>query len=215
MEMQCKITPMLYAESVLPESMIFQNGAANQVRPIVFYVYLIQTEGRAILVDAGCETMPDFDMKNFIGPVKALSNMGIRPEEITDLILTHAHHDHIECTKYFTKAAVYIQKDEYEEGKSYIQESAFVHTFDESYTVWENGEAFVRIQKIGGHTKGSCIVEIRDAGKTFVIAGDECYARECLEKQIPTGCSYCLEKSRWFVEEYSKPDYTVLLCHDQ
>ena len=77
----------------------------------VVQVYLIQTEGRAILVDAGCETMPDFDMKNFIGPVKALSNMGIRPEEITDLILTHAHHDHIECTKYFTKAAVYIQKE--------------------------------------------------------------------------------------------------------
>ena len=66
MKMQCKITPVLYAESVLPESMIFQNGAANQVRPIVFYLYLIQTEGRAILVDAGCETMPDFDMKNFI-----------------------------------------------------------------------------------------------------------------------------------------------------
>ena len=95
------IIPIDYGKSLLPESWIFENGAENKFRPIVFRVYLIRTENRLILVDAGCETMPGFDMKDFIGPIKALRNIGISLEEITDLIITHAHHDHIECAKYF------------------------------------------------------------------------------------------------------------------
>lgn len=86
-EKKCRILPVQYARSVLSESMIFENGAADRVRPILFCVYLIQTQDRKILVDAGCETMPGFDMKDFIGPVKALNKLGVCPEEITDLFL--------------------------------------------------------------------------------------------------------------------------------
>ena len=118
-----EIIPINYGKSVLPENMIFQNGAEDKVRPIVFTVYLIKTENRLILADAGCETMPGFVMTDFIGPVKALNNIGISPEEITDLIITHAHHDHIECAKYFKNAVIYIQKDEYETGKGYLSEN--------------------------------------------------------------------------------------------
>mgnify|MGYP002748365553 CR=1 FL=1 len=82
------IIPIDYGKSVLSESMIFENGAKNKFRPIIFRVYLIRTENRLILVDAGCETMPDFDMRDFIGPVKALCYIGISPEKITDLIIT-------------------------------------------------------------------------------------------------------------------------------
>ena len=90
-----EIIPIEYGKSVLPESMIFENGVEDKVRPIVFMVYLIKTENRLILVDAGCETMPGFVMTDFIGAVKALENIGVQPEKITNLIITHAHHDHI------------------------------------------------------------------------------------------------------------------------
>ena len=99
-----------YGKSVLPESWIFENGAENKFRPIVFRVYLIKTENRLILVDSGCETMPGVDMTDFIGPIKALCNIGISPEEITDLIITHTHRDHTECAEYFKNAVIYIQK---------------------------------------------------------------------------------------------------------
>ena len=205
------IIPIDYGKSVLPESMIFQNGAGNKFRPIVFRVYLIRTENRLILVDAGCETMPDFDMRDFIGPVKALNNIGISPEEITDLIITHAHHDHIECAKYFKNAVTYIQKDEYEAGKGYLAENLNIRTFDEEMLICYG----IKAVKIGGHSKGSSIVEITDADKKYVIAGDECYMRDCLAKQIPTGVSYNPEKSRAFIKKYGKGEYTVLLCHDE
>ena len=205
------IIPIDYGKSVLPESMIFQNGAGNKFRPIIFRVYLIRTENRLILVDAGCETMPGFVMTDFIGTVKALRNIGISPEEITDLIITHAHHDHIECAKYFKNAVIYIQKDEYEAGKGYLSENLNIRTFDEEMLICYG----IKAVKIGGHSKGSSIVEITDADKKYVIAGDECYMRDCLTKQIPTGVSYNPEKSRAFIQKYGKGGYTVLLCHDE
>ena len=108
-----KIITLDYAKSKLPESMIFPFGEKSKSRDIAFKVFLIKENEKLILVDAGCETMPGFDMKDFIGPVTALKNIGISPKEITDVIITHAHHDHIECVKYFENAVIHIQKDEY------------------------------------------------------------------------------------------------------
>ena len=205
------IIPIEYGKSVLPESWIFENGAENKIRPIVFKVYLIRTENRLILVDAGCETMPGFDMKDFIGPIKALNNIGISPEEITNVIITHAHHDHIECAKYFKNAALYIQKDEYESGKEYLTENSNIGTFEKEMQICVG----IKAVKIGGHSKGSSIVEITDSDNKYIIAGDECYLRDCLAKQIPTGSSYNPEKSRDFVKKYGNGEYTVFLCHDE
>lgn len=206
-----EIIPIEYDKSVLPESMIFQGGAEDKFRPIVFMIYLIKTEKQLILVDAGCETMPGFDMRDFIGPVKALEKIDIKPDDITDVIITHSHHDHIECVSRFKNAVIYIQRDEYESGKDYLAEGMNIKLFDDEMQVFDG----VRAVKIGGHSKGSCIVEVTDDKKTYIISGDECYLRECLDKKIPTGTSYCPEKSREFIEKYSSGEYTVLLCHDK
>ena len=154
--------------------------------------------------------MPGFDMKDFIGPIKALNNIGISPEEITDVIITHAHHDHIECAKYFKTAALYIQKAEYEAGKGYLAENLNIRIFDEEMQICVG----IKAVKIGGHSKGSSIVEITKQDNTYIIAGDECYMRDCLTRQIPTGRAYDREKSRAFIQKYGKGGYTVLLCHD-
>lgn len=205
------IIPIKYGESVLSESMIFKNGSPEKFRHIDFIIYLIKHNQKYILADAGCETMPGFEMHNFIGPVKALENEGITPEMITDVIITHAHHDHIECTKYFTNANIHIQEIEYENGKSYIPKHFHVNTFDKEYALCSH----IQIIKIGGHSVGSCIVKIDCNGKKFIIVGDECYLRECIDRKIPTGASYNTENSEKFIEEYSKSKYNILLCHDK
>lgn len=206
-----EIIPIEYGKSVLSESMIFQGGAEKNFRPIVFMIYLIKTQDKLILVDAGCETMPDFDMHEFIGPIKALEKFGITPEDITDVIITHSHHDHIECVSKFKNAVIYIQRDEYESGKNYFAENMNIALFNDDVQICSDVKAI----KIGGHSKGSCIVEITVHEKKYIIAGDECYLRECLDKKIPTGSSYCPEKSRKFIEKYTNEKYTVLLCHDK
>jgi glyoxylase-like metal-dependent hydrolase (beta-lactamase superfamily II) len=206
-----EIIPVEYGRSVLAESMIFQGGAEDIFRPIVFMIYLIKVQDRLILADAGCETMPGFDMHDFIGPVKALEKMNIKPEDITDVIITHSHHDHVECVSRFKNAVIYIQRDEYESGRRYFSEGMSVRLFDDEIQICPDVKAI----KIGGHTKGSCIVEIGENREKYIIAGDECYMRECLDKRIPTGSSYCPKKSREFIEKYSGSEYTVMLCHDK
>lgn len=190
--------------------MCFINGDKDKMRDIVFKIYLVKTGEKLILVDAGCETMPNFVMENFIGTVKALENINITPEEITDVIITHAHHDHIECVKYFENAVIHIQQDEYEKGRKYIPDGFKVNVFEEEFVLTPN----IKIIKIGGHTQGSCVVEVED-GKTYIIAGDECYLRECLTDKIPTGSSFDKEASKNFIEKYSDKKYTVLLCHNE
>lgn len=206
-----KITPIKYGESFLRDSQVFCNGSRDKLLKIDFIVYLTEFDNRLILIDAGCETMPGFDMKDFIGSVKALENKGFLPESITDIIITHSHHDHIECVKYFKNAVVHIQKDEYDEGIKYIPDDMQVNIFDDRYSICDN----IEIIKIGGHTKGSCIVELKSEEKLYVIIGDECYMRENLIKKIPTGTSYCPEKSSEFISRYSNGKYNILLSHDK
>lgn len=205
------IIPIKYAESTLPESMIFENGAKDILRPISFIIYLIESQGKRILVDAGCETMPGFDMRRFVSPISALKDIGISPNYITDLIITHAHHDHIECAKYFESALIHIQSEEYVQGKRYLPENTYVNIFEDRYSITPE----VTVVKIGGHTNGSCVVEVSSEENVYVIVGDECYSRECIYRQIPTGSSKQPEKSKGFIEKYSDTNYKLLFCHDE
>lgn len=200
-----------YADSFLGEDQIFLGGSKEKQRPIIFGIYLIKTENRLILVDAGCETMPGFCMKNFISPALALKQQqGIDSADITDVILTHAHHDHAAAVALFKNAVIHIQRDEYINAKKYIPQDMRVKIFDSEKTV---AEGIIAV-KIGGHTKGSCIVTAEFQGGLWVICGDECYSRENLLNKIPTGSSFNIQKSKEFVEKYSKPQYKTLLCHD-
>lgn len=204
-----EVIPIDYGKSVLAESMVFQNGAEDKFLPIIFRIYLIKTENKYILVDAGCRTMPGFVMEDFIGPVAALEKIGITTDMITDVIITHSHHDHIECADDFKNAKIFIQKDEYESGKNYLENNTEISLFDDEAEICDG----VKSVKIGGHAKGSCVVEIAD--QKTVIVGDECYKRACFEKKIPTGASYCIENSKNFLKKYGDGSYKILLCHDE
>lgn len=208
--MVLEIKPVVYGQSWLPESMAFENGAKDREVPIDFIIYYICTEDRHILVDAGCDTLPGFDMRNHIGPVEALKRCGIHADMITDVLITHAHHDHIDGVRHFKNATVCIQKAEYAKGKKYIPEGRNLRLFEEVLCLCEG----VGMKRIGGHTSGSCIVTVTMGGKRYIICGDECYVGRCLQEKIPTGASCCKEKSRAFIETYGKSEYTALLCHE-
>ncbi len=96
-----EIIPVEYGKSYLSESMIFQNGAADKFKPIVFKIFLIKTGKKLILLDAGCVTMPGFEMTDFVDSVKELEKYNVNPDDITDVVITHSHHDHIEYINFF------------------------------------------------------------------------------------------------------------------
>ncbi len=199
-----------YGDTTLPESSILPGGDPHRAVPIIFSVFLVQTEKKRILVDAGCETMPGFVMHNFTTPMAVLREHGVAAEEITDVVITHAHHDHVECVKYFPRATVHIQEDEYRIGSEYLKENTIVRPFAESVVVDEGVTAI----RVGGHSVGSCVVECEWNGRIHVLCGDECYTFSNLKQRIPTASTVSPDNSRRFIETYTQPQYTCLLCHD-
>lgn len=205
-----ELTAIPYAESDLPEKMAFSGGREDQTHPIVFVIYCIRLGDRTVLVDPGCDTLPGFQMRSFILPVEALAQKGITPESVTDIIITHAHHDHIDAVRHFPGSTVHIQRGEYAAGRRYIPESCPVNLFEDSTLIADR----IRVERVGGHTHGSCVVCLPGEDITWVLCGDECYLQESLEKQLPVGSSKNPEKSRAFVKKYANPKYRVLVCHD-
>ena len=175
--------------------------------PISFAFYLIQTNGRNILVDVGYNDGAGFVRRRFCKPVEVLKSYGLQPEEITDVVITHAHHDHLEAIGAYKNAVIYIQENEYQAGLGIIPTEAKVCRFKTEYPLCYG----VTLKKIGGHSKGSSIVICDLDDKQYALCGDECYVKSCLTHRIPTESSCNPVLSKAFVLEYSKSQY-VLFC---
>lgn len=205
-----EILRIQYAESTLPECWVFSGGDRGKKVPIVFSIFLVCTECKKVLIDAGCETMPGFEMKNFKSPVCVLEEKGIAATEITDVVITHAHHDHIECVKYFKNATIHIQEDEYQSGRKYLSENPFISTFVDEAEL----DDCLKIVRIGGHSKGSSVAECKIDGKIYVLCGDECYSLSNIRNRVATASTCSPENSMAFIEKYTQTPYECLLCHD-
>jgi len=199
-----------YGETEINEKMAFQNGDKNVKIPIGLLFFLIETENRKILVDVGCDSMPGYDVSNFKKPVELLEEYGVHRDEITDVLITHAHNDHIGCLHYYTHANVYLQEDEFKVAGARIKETQNVCTFKDSIDICDK----IVMRHIGGHSIGSSIVLIEDSKKEYVLCGDECYLKRNFLEHKPTGSSYCLERSISFVDTYSSDIYEKILFHD-
>ena len=95
-------------------------GAHNQgFRKLPYCYVLIKGQGRAAMVDVGYnnkdygKVLQDrFGVENWHAPETVLEECGVRPQDITDVFITHAHFDHLGNTDAFPNATYYIQERE-------------------------------------------------------------------------------------------------------
>jgi len=69
-------------------------------------------DGKNILVDAGFLDTTNSN-KNYVRPDSMLLKLGLSNEDISDIILTHPHYDHISGIILFPKAKIWMQQDDY------------------------------------------------------------------------------------------------------
>jgi glyoxylase-like metal-dependent hydrolase (beta-lactamase superfamily II) len=82
---------------------------------VTFMVWLLKGEnGRNILVDAGYLDTVKIRWKGYIRPDSLLERINVYPSDITDVIMTHPHYDHIGGINLFPKAIVWMQKDDFD-----------------------------------------------------------------------------------------------------
>lgn len=96
-------------------------GAHNQGTIKLPYCYvLLKSDDRTIMVDVGYnfkaygKTLADrFGVTNWRDPKTVLAEVGVTPEEVTDVIVTHAHFDHFGNVEDFPNARFHIQESEF------------------------------------------------------------------------------------------------------
>ena len=144
-----------------------------------------------------------FTVKDYIKPSEALGPLGIKPEDVTDLLLSHMHWDHAGGIDLFPKARVWVQKDEYDYYTGEAWQSARGHGGIDADDVLEivkrNTEgkvSFVRGEDdtslsgiafgVGGkHTFASQFFVVSTRPRDVVIASDNMYLYENMDAHVP------------------------------
>jgi hypothetical protein len=123
---------------------------------IDFMIWLIKGSGKNILMDAGylysVESAKDFDMIDDLRPDSTLQKLSIRPEEITDIILSYPHLDHVNSIDLFPNAQIYVQQDDY----NYF-----------TTTAWQKGGTNGEFNK----KEVKKLIELHSAGRVTLIEG--------------------------------------------
>jgi glyoxylase-like metal-dependent hydrolase (beta-lactamase superfamily II) len=91
-------------------------GAPHEKMNLAMVIWLIRGGGRNILFDSGYHRdtfLKEFPATEYIRPDEAVKLAGVQPEEITDVVISHAHWDHMGGIDLFPRAAVWIQKEEF------------------------------------------------------------------------------------------------------
>jgi len=161
-------------------------------------------DGHIVLVDAGFYRPEFIDRWKPVGytrPDRALAPVGIAAEDVTDLVLTHVHWDHLDGADLFPRARIWIQREEYEHHLA-PDGSVLDRAIDPADAEMLAGlKAAGRVELIDGdgqeilpgitgytggrHTWASQYLGVRTDGGTVVVASDNCYLYENLERRAP------------------------------
>lgn len=158
-----------------------------------------------------------------------LEKIGLRPEKIDRVILTHLHIDHTGCAHHFPKHTFEVNKLEKEKPHG-IFEKLFPKSFqakylslEESYETFERATALTNAQDMWlvhtpGHTFGHSSVLLKTDQGDLLFAGDLVYYQEQLngDKFSATIASKKLtQESIARVKAYAaKYDMVFLASHD-
>lgn len=171
------------SDTAWPLSMWVDKGPVKDSVNIDFMIWLIRGNGKNILVDAGfLNDIPDakeFDVVKYVRPDSTLLNVGLKATDITDIILSHPHWDHIDGIDLFPNAMVWMQQNDF---------------FYYVGPAWQKGGA------AGGFNKRDVrkIIDKNLAGKLTLVAGDSIQIMPGIK--VFTGSKHTFESQYVLVE---------------
>jgi glyoxylase-like metal-dependent hydrolase (beta-lactamase superfamily II) len=189
-----------------PVSSLVAGADRSRKMDIAMMVWFIQGNGHNILVDSGFyrdRFLTQWKPVDFVKPSDAIVRLGLKAEDVTDLIISHAHWDHADGVDLFPKARIWIQKEELEYYAGSAWQSPRTHggvdaedmlvlvkLNTEGRVGLVNGDAQEVLPGIycytgGKHTYASQFVTVNTAAGTVVLASDNMYLYENLEKHAP------------------------------
>lgn len=118
--------------------------------------YLIETDEGYVLYDTGCH--PDCMGENGRWPVEfqnqvpyegdetttilyQLEQLGVKPDDIKTVILSHMHNDHAGCVEYFPNAEFIVHKDEFNACISAYAQNRYMDSY-----IWKDTDVWTKMK---------------------------------------------------------------------
>ena len=165
--------------------------------------------------------------------INQLNRVGITPNEISYVVLSHLHLDHAGGVGQFEKAKYVVQRDELHWAyvPDFYQKPAYIKADfdrnvdwlllegrnDDNYDLFGDGRIIIWFTP--GHTPGHQSLLVRlDISGEFLLTGDSCYTEEILNEDILPGLvwnpSEALRSIRRIREARDAKGITVITGHD-
>jgi len=189
------IQAIRYASAEDQVSALVMGAPKGEKIEIAMVIWLVRGGGHNILFDSGYHRdtfLKYFPSTGYIRPDEAVKLAGVQPDEITDIVISHAHWDHLGGIDLFPKAKVWIQKEEYryytgpawQPGGDHggidpedVQQLVKLNTEGRVRLVdGDNVEIFPGIRAYtGGHHTYASQYLLVEGNPPFVLASDNCY----------------------------------------
>jgi len=186
-------------------SSLIQGADTSRRLDIAMMVWLLKgSDGRNVVVDAGfhrADFVARWKPTNFVAPSEAVKRAGVKADDVTDVIISHIHWDHLDGIDLFPKAKVWIQREEFQH---HLDSAGVVHdrAIDagdakiladiarQGRLMLVDGDAKEIIPGItvytgGKHTYASQFAAVKSGGNTIVVASDNLYLYENLTRRVP------------------------------
>lgn len=222
-----RVIPLLTAWSISDEAHFVLGGDPDKQVIIPIMAFLVERGDRYLLVDTGMAPSLATDPSHYVGRYAAklirrrldkmvmqpgwdvpgrIKKLGIDPQQVTDVVLTHAHFDHTGANRAFLHADFHLTAeieqvgrhgsmlrgymnadfpDEMKVERVDYSDTKPVLTFAGSHDLF--GDGSVVLVPLPGHSPGSQGLLVRTQKQLVLLAGDAAYLRRNYEEPVMLG----------------------------
>jgi len=188
-----EVFALRYAEN--PAQLAARNfidgDAHDRLMPLDYFIWLIRGPGRTYVVDTGFDAQAAKERSRVLlaTPGELLSSLNVDSEQVSDVIVTHMHYDHVGNRELFSRARFHLQDREmaYATGRCMCHPalsglfdvrdvSAMVARVYARRVLFQDGDhelaPGLSLHRIGGHTAGLQVVRVWTRRGWLVLASD-------------------------------------------
>ena len=202
-----KVWAVRYATLPTQRSQVFLDGAPEDNGPsrLDYYTWILQSGDRTIVVDTGCrKEIAERRGRTYLrDPIEGLSALGIKADEVKEVVITHLHYDHAGNLEKYPSAQFYLQDREmqFATGRLMCAGPLFTGALEQEdvltmvRTVFSKRVTFidgvaeiapgVNVFRIGGHTPGMQAVQVWTMRGWVVLASDAAHLYENINARRP------------------------------